>query len=119
MYRRILTITIAAALATACAAPEPYADQNPDAADTGVAIVGEEPVATDSDEFYRTDAQIRTAVENELVEAGLDDVTVRVINGDVYLSGWTRSAGDRELAVNVARDVNGVEEVFARDVSTW
>ncbi|MDX1570540.1 MAG: BON domain-containing protein [Xanthomonadales bacterium] len=118
MKHNLIIVSLAGALAVGCGSPAPFAD-NPDAPDTGAVIIGEEPEATDADEFYRTDDQLRTEVQAVLRDAGIDEVAVHVINSDVYLDGWARSRDARDRAVSLARDVVGVEEVFGRDIAVW
>jgi hypothetical protein len=51
---------------------------------------------------------------NRTLGRAANGINVRVDYGNVYLSGFVRHPGDREAARNVASNVRGVREVYAR-----
>ena len=63
---------------------------------------------------YIDDAAITTAVKAKFVEDKMVDagaVTVETLNGTVKLSGFAKSASEKNMAESIARGVRGVKSV--------
>ncbi|MDQ7990212.1 MAG: BON domain-containing protein [Candidatus Dactylopiibacterium sp.] len=63
---------------------------------------------------YIDDSAITTAVKAKFVEAKTVDassISVETLNGEVMLSGFAKSAGEKSNAERIARDVKGVKSV--------
>jgi hyperosmotically inducible protein len=79
-------------------------------AGTGCAVIrGQETVGE-----YVDDAAVTTAVKAKFVESKLVDagaINVQTLNGTVALSGFAKSAQERQQAETIARNTKGVREV--------
>jgi osmotically-inducible protein OsmY len=79
-------------------------------AGTGCAVIrGQETVGA-----YVDDAAVTTAVKAKFVESKLVDagaINVQTLNGTVALSGFAKSAQERQQAEAIARSTKGVREV--------
>jgi len=63
---------------------------------------------------YIDDAGITTRIKAKFVESKMVDATaisVETLNGEVMLSGFAKSAVERDLAGKIAADANGVKRV--------
>lgn len=52
-------------------------------------------------------------VQRTLADAGFAEIKVRVHEGAVFLEGTVRNAKDRQRAIQLIRETDGVKEVFA------
>ena len=63
---------------------------------------------------YIDDATITTQVKARMLsspDVAGTSISVETLNGTVMLSGFAKSAGERDTAERIARDVNGVRSV--------
>lgn len=95
-------------------APEPYPEPAP--APVPAPAPAPQPVGGASASDAALHDRVHEALENA-PDLDASDISVRVENGVVYLSGTVPTAAQRELAHNVAHAVEGVSRVNYDDLT--